>query len=170
MIQPNAIAPRSYVQSFFLLPCIRGHWFTIRMDHDSLTWILSLTEFTRWPTLRRLRRSDFDFEIVHCGSIEQQAVDALAWLATNRENTTPLKNDILLLGIDAHTSKDTWMNDDNLTSLLLFQPSELTEYRCAKVRDTHCCLGHAQVGNNNSGFSNNTDHLFFWRLRDDKAL
>lgn len=61
--------------------------FTIRMDHDTLKYILDLTERTDRHAFWRLRLSESDFDLVHRADIKHKAVDALSLISTRRKAT-----------------------------------------------------------------------------------
>lgn len=60
-----------------LRPYVEGTQFVLRSDHDSLRWIISVSEphgrLTRW----RLRLSKFDFTVVYRRGLKNQVPDAL---------------------------------------------------------------------------------------------
>lgn len=67
-------------------PLPRKMWFTIKAHHDSLNWILNLTDstgqFARW----RLRVSEYDFDVVSSAGIKRQDADAIFRLETTGED------------------------------------------------------------------------------------
>jgi len=77
-----------------LRPYLEGTHFTVRTDHDSLTWILSITpsegRLARW----RLRLSEFDFEVKYRPGVKNVVPDALSRLTTAGVDQTPLDEEI----------------------------------------------------------------------------
>lgn len=57
---------------------LEGSRFTVRTDHEALKWFLTLTNETEKLTRCPLCLLAFDFIIVHCASINNQAADALS--------------------------------------------------------------------------------------------
>ena len=77
-----------------LRPYLEGTRFTVRTDHNSLTWILSITpsegRLARW----RLRLSEFDFDIQYRPGIKNVVPGALSRIETTGEDRTSLEEDI----------------------------------------------------------------------------
>ena len=77
-----------------LRPYIEGTRFTIRTDHDSLRWLMSLTESTGRLTRWRLRLSEFDFVIQYRPGRVHQIPDALSRLIVPNNTQRPVDDDI----------------------------------------------------------------------------
>lgn len=101
-----------------LCPYLEGIGFIVRTDHNSLKWVLNLTEITDKLERWHLRISEFDFDVIHRAGIKHQAADTRSRLRTNWEDNTPLEGDLLRSAIKAiqklvkshicvgHTNKD----------------------------------------------------------------
>ena len=63
-----------------LRPYIEGTRFTVRSDHDSLRWLMNLTESSGRLTRWRLRLAEFDFVIEYKPGRQNQVADALSRL------------------------------------------------------------------------------------------
>lgn len=77
-----------------------GIRFTIKTDHDSLMWILNLTQSTSRLARWNLQLSEFVFDVVYIDGIKHQAADALSHLLTIGKGKTPPEDDLMLLAID----------------------------------------------------------------------
>lgn len=78
-----------------LLPYLEACRFTVHADHDALSWILELTDWTlklgRW----RPGHSEFEFDVVYRAGTRGQGADALSLLKTTGEDETAIEDDIL---------------------------------------------------------------------------
>lgn len=87
------------VWAVFLLHCyLRGRRSTIRADHDSLEWILNLTNNTGRLAHWLLRLYEVYFDVT---GVIHQAVAALSHLLETGEDGTLLEDNLPLLAIDA---------------------------------------------------------------------
>lgn len=109
-------------------------------------------------------------EVVHHGDIEHQEADALSSLVTNGEETSPLKHDIPLLTIVAHTHEDKSKNGDIVVSLQSFLPRTSTEFLRTQASSAYCGMGNAQAGQKSSELSVNPDGLLIRHSCIDGAL
>jgi len=89
-----------------LRPYLEGNHFTVRTDHNSLTWILSITpsegRLARW----RLRLAEFDFEVQYRPGVKNVVPDSLSRLETTGDDKTSLDEDIPTLLAHDETSED----------------------------------------------------------------
>lgn len=85
------------------VPFLRSYaeWttFIVITDHDSLRWILNLTEITSSVACWCLQTSEFEFNVVRRAGFMQQTADALLRLSASEEDNAPLEDDLLLLAI-----------------------------------------------------------------------
>jgi len=77
-----------------LRPYLEGTRFTIRTDHNALTWILSITpsegRLARW----RLRLAEFDFDIQYRPGVKNLVPDSLSRIETTGVDTCVLDEEI----------------------------------------------------------------------------
>jgi len=77
-----------------LRPYLERTRFTIRTDHNSLTWILSITpsegRLARW----RLRLAEFDFDVQYRPGVKNLVPDALSRIETTGTDDRPLDEEI----------------------------------------------------------------------------
>ncbi|CAN8073881.1 unnamed protein product [Agarophyton chilense] len=78
-----------------LRPYLEGTRFAIRTDHDSLRWLLNITDASSRLARWRLRLSEYDYEITYRPGIKHQAADALSRIITDGTDDTPLHDLIL---------------------------------------------------------------------------
>lgn len=83
-----------------LRPYLEGIKLTIKIDYDSLKWILIHTESTGRLAGWCLCLSEFEFDAVHRADVMHQPADQRLRLHANVEDNTPLVDDIALLAID----------------------------------------------------------------------
>lgn len=82
-------------------PCLKGSRFTIRIDHNALSWVLHFANLNEsWP-VGVYDYQNLEFEVVHGAGINHQAPDALLRLRTTGSNQTPIKDKVLELCITA---------------------------------------------------------------------
>lgn len=86
---------------------IEGKRFTIRADHDSLEWILNLSDATGCFSGWRLRLLIFEFVVVHRAGIKRHAVNALSRLKTTSAVTNSIKDHLQTPEVDDDTTDST---------------------------------------------------------------
>ena len=104
---------------FTLRPYLEMKQFTLRTDHDSLRWILNLSDATGRLARWRLRLADYDYTVEHRRGIVHQAADALSRLPSDGMDETPLDDEIPLFLVD------TTSNQRDLSDLV---PHDVTDY------------------------------------------
>lgn len=72
-----------------LRPYVEGTKFTVRTDHDTLRWIISLTESSGRPTRWQLRLAEYDFTIQYRPGRVHQVPDALSRLISLKDSDDP---------------------------------------------------------------------------------
>lgn len=80
---------------------LKGPRITIRTEHIYLKWSLNVTDSAGRLACWRLRLPELDYGIIRRAGWKRQAADALSRLQVPGENSTPLKNDLLLLETNA---------------------------------------------------------------------
>lgn len=98
--------PRNLPDALLLRPYLEHKRFTIRMDHDSLKWILNLTNGTGRLARWSLQLSEFDFKVVLRAGVKREASEVLSRLQTASEDDTQLEDNLPILSNDAK-SDDT---------------------------------------------------------------
>lgn len=107
-----------------LQPNLESQQCTIRTPLDGLNWILnpanSTIRIARWcPCL-----SEFDFDVIHCAVVKNQAANMLSRLSTSGNDNSSLEAELPLVAIDYvmsarisdisdHCSKNHIVNSDN---------------------------------------------------------
>ncbi|CAN8061912.1 unnamed protein product [Agarophyton chilense] len=134
-----------------LRPYLEGTRFTIGTDHDSLRWLLNMTDASSRLARWRLKLSECDYEITYGPGINHQAADALSQVITEGTDDTqlddliptPFKDD----GPQNYTESDDLMVPPNSAPpqvnaidpeeevLLLITIEELLQ---AQVEDEYC--------------------------------
>ena len=95
-----------------LRPYLEGQRFTLRTDHDSLRWIMNLSDASGRLQRWRLRLADFEYDVVHRAGIKHQAADALSRMPTDGSDQTPLDDAIPTLAVEAsHTERSETQPD-----------------------------------------------------------
>lgn len=61
-------------------PYLEGQCFTIRTDYDGHKWTLNLANSREQLAHRRLRLSEFDFDVIHGARLKHQFIDTLSQL------------------------------------------------------------------------------------------
>lgn len=108
--------------------------------------------------------SKFDFEVLNRTGVKHQGADALLRLATNKENTTLLMNDIPLLEIESRDPTATLANAADDIPTHLDQRPSISKLLRARLLDALCHMAQAQISPTNSELNVNTDDLLVWRL------
>lgn len=84
---------------FLLHPYLEGHKLAVHMEHDTLEWILNLTDATDKLKRWLLRLSEFEFYVKHRGDIKNNAADALSRHETGWTDTADFHYDSLEMGV-----------------------------------------------------------------------
>lgn len=79
---------------------MEGTRFTVRTDHDSLKWILNLTDSTSQLARCCVCLSEYDFNVVHLAGKKHEGADALSRLRTTVEDQMHLDDDLPVPAID----------------------------------------------------------------------
>lgn len=144
-----------------LRPYLESRRFTIRIDQDSLKWILNLIGSTGRLQSWRLRISEFEFYDVYRASINHQAADALSRLRRLSKDKTPLKDNLPILVV--HASDSNLANVDIvITAISKIVPLTATDAPSVNLPPTenefifqqanalHCKTASVKVGHHNS--------------------
>jgi len=139
-----------------LRPYLYGTRFTLRTDHESLRWILNLSDASGKLQRWRLRLLEFEFDVVHRPGIKHQAADALSRLNTQGEDEEPLEDEVptLLIATEAVEADEHEVcvifpaEDDELPGLpevlpvvtdpATIKPISVEELIAAQSKDEYC--------------------------------
>jgi len=134
-----------------LRPYLEGKHFIVRTDHDSLTWILSITpsegRLARW----RLRLAEFDFEVKYRPGIKNVVPDSLSRLTTTGDDKTLLDEEIPTLLVDNQITSEedeesflplgwdsSWTCNVISTTDLIPEPITVEEWLTEQSSDSLC--------------------------------
>ena len=100
-----------------LRPYLDGSEFTIRTDHDSLKWLLNLSDASGRLQRWRLRLQEFTYDIQYRPGAQHKAADAVSRLSTTGHDDEPIDDDLPVLALtDVDTTQaygpspdDTWL-------------------------------------------------------------
>lgn len=92
----------SVVWAYTLLQhCLEGTRVTIWNDHQTLKWILTMSDTARNLVRWCIRLSKFELRVVHSARIKPQATTALPRLQTKSADETVLDDRVLVLALSA---------------------------------------------------------------------
>lgn len=89
-----------------LRPYVEGLRFTIGTDHYALRWILKMADTTVKIARWRLRLQERQFDVWHRAGIKHEAADDLSRLGKTVEDRVELKDEFLVLIIEARMKHD----------------------------------------------------------------
>ena len=134
-----------------LRPYLEGTNFTVRTDHDSLRWLLNITDVSGRLARWRLRLAEFDYSVVNRPGVKHQAPDALSRLLTSGDDQSPLDDDIPCFITDTDSNEeelDHRMEDDySLTEEEVLalrevaqavEPISTPEFLQEQAKDSYC--------------------------------
>lgn len=84
---------------------------TLRMDHDSLFYVLNRTDASGMITRLWLHLLKFEFNILHRTGVSHKAAHSLSRLPIDNMSKMPLQNDILVMVINANKDARTQLLD-----------------------------------------------------------
>lgn len=122
-----------------LRPYLEGTKFTVRTDHDSLRWLLNISDVSGRLARWRLRLAEFDYTVVHRPGVKHQAPDALSRLPTAGADTSPLED-----GIPCFTVTTDSGNEDGETNLS-WMKTDMTEDDTLTEREVDAYYRHLDV-------------------------
>lgn len=113
-----------------ILPYLEGAKFTIRRDHDSLLWTLTMSDATGKLPRWRLHLSEIEYDVVHRARIKNQAADALLRFEMTDPDDRELEDKIQTLLAENRKSEPHEM----------YFECDFTSKRTALCRFNHPCF------------------------------
>lgn len=160
-----------------LRPNLQETCFTICTDHDALRWILNLADASCKLGRRRIRLSEYKFDVVHRAGIKHQVADSLSQLSTDGHAKTVLDEVLPFLTITAAPNMEDAKFDleihylanknPDITSPALpavytlatspTPPTEPTtdEFLAKQPKDAFCRVGASTLGTLGSAYTYN---------------
>lgn len=119
-----------------------------RTDHNSLKWILNLTNSTKTLARRHPEFSEYNLSVLRRASVKQEAVNALSRLQTTAEDATPVEVDLPFLAVDTESNRTSILvinaYGDGITTLNIqggksfVSPPTLVELAAEQALNENC--------------------------------
>lgn len=81
----------------YLRPYLEGTRITIWTDHNSLRWLLNMSEASSRLTRWRLRVAELDYKVTYRPGLKKQAAYAISPIPTDGTDQTPLKDEVPII-------------------------------------------------------------------------